>query len=104
MTTDECNETVTEEDVADVEILLSSFSPVLALGVSDGIYYIQYNNGPWEEIPASTEDDAITYFEQEKEKLNLEQNTDMDDDEAAINAECNRIWESRIHNKKKEII
>jgi hypothetical protein len=92
---------VISDDIAnEMEILLSSFDNNIFLGVLDGIYYIKTGEF-WEEIPATTYEEATDYYNNELIEAKSQQEF-ADEDELNINAECNKIWESRQLSKKNQ--
>lgn len=92
---------VISDDIAnEMEILLSSFDNNIFLGVLDGIYYIKTGEF-WEEIPATTYEEATDYYNNELIEAKSQQEF-ADEDALNINAECNKIWEARQLNKNKK--
>lgn len=103
-TPSETDNVITDDIESDLEILMSSYDTNIALGELDNIFYIKNGiDAYWEEIPAGNLDEAIEYYQNCVIDAKSAQEFDNESD-LEINAECNRIWESRQLKNLKKLI
>jgi hypothetical protein len=103
-TPSETDDVITDDIESDLEILMSSYDTNIALGELDNIFYIKNGiDAYWEEIPAGNLDEAIEYYQNCVADAKSTQEFDNEAD-LEINAECNRIWESRQLKNLKKLI
>lgn len=103
-TPSETDNVISDDIESDLEILMSSYDTNIALGELDNIFYIKNGiDAYWEEIPAGNLDEAIEYYQNCVADAKSMQEFDNEAD-LEINAECNRIWESRQQKQVKTLI
>ena len=103
-TPSETDNVISDDIESDLEILMSSYDTNIALGELDNIFYIKNGiDAYWEEIPAGNLDEAIEYYQNCVADAKSMQEFDNEAD-LEINAECNRIWESRQQKQVKTLM